>query len=193
MLHMLQVLAAANTGGDNFAADVVSLVITTVVSATVFSALITGLVQYLINRRNSRITERKNTVDAESDLVARYKDAASEERAQKESAVSTIKELLQDSREQVTVLKGTVETLKATIKLLESLNVAQGDMINQLTADRDRTQLALDRAEVRVEEQKEQLRMKQNEIEELIAVTNSRQEAARIVAETFDSSDSVVE
>ncbi len=193
MIQMLQALAAAATEGDNLAADVVSLVITAVVSATVFSALITGLVQFLINRRNSRITERKNTVDAESDLVARYKDAASEERAQKESAVSTIKELLQDSRDQVLVLKSTVDTLTKTIELLETLSAAQGDIIKQLTDDRDRTKAALERAEARVQEQRDQLKAKQNEIEDLLAQTRSRADAARIVAEGFDISETVVE
>lgn len=189
VLHLFAAVAPENS----LAADVVSLVITAVVSATVFSALITGLVQFLINRRNSRITERKNTVDAESDLVARYKDAASEERAQKESAVATIKELLHDSREQVNVLKSTVNTLTNTIALLESLSAAQGDVIKQLTDDRDRTKAALERAEARVQEQRDQLKAKQAEIETLLAQTRSRAEAARIVAESFDISETVVE
>lgn len=194
MRTMLQIaLAVAPPEADSIAADVISLVITAVVSATVFSALITGLVQFLINRRNSRITERKNTVDEHSDLIVRYKEQASEERAQKESAVSTIKDLLNDSREQVIVLKSTVETLTKTITLLESLSAAQSDVIRQLTADRDRTQEALVRAEARVQAQKAQLVSKQKEIENLLALSRSKQEAARIVAESFNISDSVVE
>src|SRR5690349_5893564 len=156
MFHTLQILAAA--GEVTPAADVVQLVITAVVSATVFSALITGLVQFLINRRNSRVTERKNAVDEESDIVTRYKEQAMEERAQKESAVKTIKELLDESKEQIQALKGTVDTLNNTIALMKDLNAAQGTVIQQLTDDRDRTQAALERAEARVEAQKEQLR-----------------------------------
>jgi cell division protein FtsL len=191
---MLQtVLTAAPAAEDTFAADVVSLVITAVVSATVFSALITGLVQFLINRRNSRITERKNTVDEHSDLIVRYKEQASEERVQKESAVKTIKELLADSREQVIVLKSTVDTLTKTIELLESLSAAQSDVIKQLTEDRDRTKEALERAEARVLEQRDQLRLKQQEITTLLGQTISKQQAARILAESFDIPDSVVE
>lgn len=173
---------------ENPAADVVSIVITSVVSATVFSAIITGLVQYLINRRNSRITERKNSQDAESDVVNRYKEQAAEERAAKESAVRTIKELLADSRDQVEVLKSTVATLTSTIKMLENLSASQVDMIKQLTDDRDRTRAALKRAETRVQEQKDQLATKQQEIQNLIARTRGREEAARIVSETFDIS-----
>jgi chromosome segregation ATPase len=191
---MLDVLLAATpTDGESIAADIVSLVITAVVSATVFSALITGLIQYLINRRNSRITERKNTVDAESDLVTRYKEAAAEERAAKSSAVETIKLLLAESKEGIETLKGTVKTLNDTIALLKDVNAAQGDVIKQLTADRDRTQAALERAEARVQDQMEQLRIKQNEIEDLLAGSRTRAEAARIVSESFDISSSSVE
>lgn len=186
-MYALHVLAAA-AGGGSPVADVVSLVITSVVSATVFSALITGLVQFLINRRNSRITERKNTVDAESDLVGRYKDAAAEERTAKESAVKLIRELLDDSKEQVIALKSTVDTLSATISMLENLTTSQDAMIKQLTTDRDRTQAALDRAEERIVHQKEQLRLKQEEIQSLLEQHKTRGEAARIAAETFDIS-----
>ncbi|QIG57840.1 hypothetical protein SEA_PAULODIABOLI_106 [Microbacterium phage PauloDiaboli] len=191
---MLDVLLAVNpTDGETLAADIVSLVITAVVSATVFSALITGLIQFLINRRNSRITERKNTVDAESDLVTRYKEAAAEERAAKSSAVETIKMLLAESKEGIETLKSTVATLNSTIELLKDVNAAQGDVIKQLTADRDRTQAALERAEARVLDQVEQLRLKQNEIESLIAESHTREQAARIVSQTFDISGDVVQ
>lgn len=191
MFLALQFLAAV--GETAQAADVVSLVITSVVSATVFSAIITGLVQYLINRRNSRITERKNTQDAESDVVNRYKEQASEERAQKESAVKTIKELLSESKEQVLALKSTVETLTNTITLLENLTTSQNDMILQLTSDRDRTQAALDRAEARIEEQKTQLRAKQQEIQDLLERNHTREAAHRIVTETFNLAEDEVE
>lgn len=181
---ILHVLAAV--GEVDPVADVISVIITSVVSATVFSALITGFVTYLINRRNSRIVERKNAIDAESDIVTRYKEQASEERAQKESAVQTIKELLAESKEQVAALKSTVDTLTKTITLLENLTTSQNDMIVQLTQDRDRTQAALDRAEARILTQTEELRAKQQEIQELLEQTRTREEAARIVAETFN-------
>lgn len=193
MHQTLQYLAAVTGGETAAAADIVSLVITAVVSATVFSALITGLVQFLINRRNSRITERRNAVDEESDVVNRYKEQAIEERAQKESAVKTIKELLSESKEQIAALKSTVETLNTTIALMKDLNAAQGDVIRQLTSDRDRTAAALARAEARVEAQKEQLRIKQDEITALLEQTRTREEAARIVAQTFNISEDAVE
>lgn len=191
MLFALRLLAAA--GEVSPAADVVSLVITSVVSATVFSALITGFVQYLINRRNSRITERKNTQDAESDVVNRYKEQAKEERDAKESAIRVIQELLGESKEQVAALKSTVETLNGTIALMKDVNAAQGDIIAQLTQDRDRTQAALTRAEARIEAQETQLRAKQAEIVELLERTRTRDLAERVVAETFHSTGDVVE
>lgn len=192
MSNALYVLAAVG-GSNEQVADVLSLVITSVVSATVFSALITGLVQFLINRRNSRVTERKNAVDAESDIVTRYKEQASEERAQKESAVATIKDLLSESKEQIAALKSTVETLNSTITLMKDVNSAQGGIITQLTEDRDRTAAALARAEGRIEQQQEQLRLKQEEIQELLSKSRTRAQAAKIVAETFNISEDVVE
>lgn len=192
MLALLLQLAT-DPPESNLAADIVSLVITAVVSTAVFSALITGLIQYLINRRNSRITERKNTVDAESDLVTRYKEAAAEERAAKSSAVETIKMLLAESKESIQTMKDTVVTLTNTIELLKDVNAAQGDVIKQITADRDRTQAALLRAEARVLDQMEQLRIKQQEITDLVASSRSKAEAAQIVAESFNIAGDAVE
>lgn len=191
MLLALRILAAA--GEVSPAADVVSLIITSVVSATVFSALITGLIQYLINRRNSRITERKNTLDAESDVVNRYKEQAKEERDAKESAIRVIQDLLSESKEQVAALKSTVETLNNTIALMKDVNAAQGDIITQLTQDRDRTQAALTRAEARIETQEQQLRAKQAEIVTLLERTRTHEAAERVVAQTFNLTGDVVE
>ncbi len=190
LLQMLTIFAAA---AETQAADVVSLIITSVVSATVFSALVTSIATLLVNRRNSRITERKNTQDAESDVVNRYKDQAKEERDGKESAVRIIQELLSESKEQVAALKSTVETLNDTIILMKDVNSAQGDIIAQLTSDRDRTQAALERAEARIITQKEQLRAKQEEITPLIEKSHIRAEAQRIVAETFVRPENEVE
>lgn len=174
--------SAATTPGANPAGEVIGLVVTSVISASVISAAIGGLVQYLVNRRNSRIAERKNAVDAESDLVVRYKEAASEERAQKESAVKTIRELLAASEEQVETLKDTVNTLNTTIELMSRLTTSQAGVIDKLTADRDKIQGELLRAEARIELQKQELLQRQKDILEL---TRTSEDAARIVAETL--------
>lgn len=186
MSLLITVAAAAEVA--NPLADTISLFISSVVSATVFSSTVTGLATYIVNRRNSRIVERKNAVDAESDIVARYREQASEERAQKESAVKTIRDLLSESKDQVAALKGTVETLTKTITLLENLTTSQNDMISRLTHDRNRTQEALERAEARIVTQTEELRRRQKEITELLAQTRSREEAEKIVTDTFDIS-----
>lgn len=184
MLHHLLVAFSAAEGTTP--PDVFQLIITSVISTAVFTTVIGGIIQFLINRQNARITERKNAVDAESDLVARYKEAASEERTAKESAVKTIKELLSDSKEQITTLKATVDTLTNTIKILEGLAVTQEGVIAQLTEDRDRTQAALDRAQARINEQKEMLKQKQDEIQSLFEQSRSRVESAKAITETFD-------
>jgi chromosome segregation ATPase len=147
----------------------VSLVTTAVISASVFTALITGIIQYLINRRNSRITERKNSVEAESSLVTRYKEAAAEERTQKESAVETIKNLLGIAESQVDSLKSTILTLNTTIEIMTKMANAQQDIIDQLTSDRDRTKNALELAVAQIDKQKELLVKHQKEIEALAA------------------------
>lgn len=147
--------------------DIIGPVITAVISASVVAAIITGLVQYMINRRNSRITERKNSVEAESDLINRYKEAAAEERNQKESAVETVKNLLALAEAQVASLKDTVATLNRTIEVMSLAANSQQDIIDQLTLDRDRTQEALRQAERQIEAQREELLRHQREIMEL--------------------------
>lgn len=182
--------AATETGG---ATDVVSVVITSVVSATVFSALITSFVQFLISRRTARIAERKDAIDAESDLITRYKEAAAEERVQKASAIDTIKELLAASNQQVDSLSATVDAMTSTITMLEKLTLSQSDMIITLTADRDRAKAALVSAEALVESQKEQLKIKQAELQAVLERTRNSTDAARIAAETLGSAESVVQ
>lgn len=157
------------------APDLIGPIITAVISASVFAAVITGLVQYAINRRNARITERRNSVEAESDLINRYKEAAAEERSQKESAVQTVKNLLALAEAQVASLKDTVTTLNRTIEIMTHAANSQQDIIDQLTNDRDRTQDALVKAQQQIEEQREELLRHQREILEL---TLPRREAS---------------
>jgi len=180
---MLSVFTAAVTPEDP-AANIVSLVVTSAVSATVLSSLVLGLVNYLLGRRNARISERKNAVDSESDIIARYKEAAAEERAQKESAVRMTRDLLNDSKEQATVLKNTVDTLTGTITMLKEIASTQQDMITQLTEDRDRTKAALERAEERIRTQEAELSAR---LQEILERSRSMEEAQRIVRETFGS------
>lgn len=161
----------------------ISLFITAIISASVFAAIITGIVQFLINRRNSRITERKNDVDAESSLIGRYKEAAAEERAQKESAVQTVKNLLSIAEEQVNSLKGTVTALTTTIDNLNKMATTQIDIIDALTTERDRSMVALEKAQHQIDEQKEELLRHQREILEL---TYPKAEVDKMVKDATD-------
>ena len=144
--------------------DIVSLVITTIISASVFAALVTGITQYLINRRNSRIAERKNSVDIESDHIRRYKEQAIEERNAKESAVTTVKNVLTIVEQQVESLKNTISTLNQTIEIMSHAANAQQDIIDQLTTQRDRQESALARAQQEVELQRSEVSRLQREI-----------------------------
>jgi chromosome segregation ATPase len=165
-MNLLHTIIFTATAADP-QVDVAGLIVTSVVSATVVSALIGGIIQYFINRRNSRVTERKNAVDAESDLVVRYKEAASEERAQKESAVETVKNLLGIAEAQVDSLKSTIITLNTSIDLMTKMANAQQEVIDHLTFDRDRTKIALERAVDQIEAQKAELLRHQKQILEL--------------------------
>lgn len=173
------VLAAAEPAAAE-QPDLIGPIITAVISASVFAALITGIVQYVINRRNSRITERRNSVEAESDLIARYKEAAAEERSQKESAVQTVKNLLGIAEAQVLSLKDTVTTLNRTIEVMSLTASNQQDIIDQVTQDRDRTKQALEQAERQIEEQREELLRHQREILEL---TYPRGDVTKLMAQ----------
>lgn len=173
----------AVTAATADAQNIISLVLTAVVSASVFGALISGVVQYVINKRNSRITERKNTVDTESELISRYKEAAAEERLQKESAVSTVKSVLAIAEKQVESLKTTVTVLNQTIELLKKTATAQQEVIDKLTDDRDRAQVDLLTAQREISQQRGQLNKLQTEILEL---TYPRHEINRLTKSLDD-------
>lgn len=144
--------------------DIVSLVITAIISASVFAALVTGITQYIINRRNSRIAERKNSVDIESDHIRRYKEQAIEERNAKESAVTTVKNVLSIVEQQVESLKNTITTLNNTIEIMSHAANSQQEIIDQLTVERERQETALHHAMEQLEMQRAEVMRLQREI-----------------------------
>jgi len=160
-------LATASTPAATDTQSIISVLVTSSVIAAVGSATVTGIVQYRINKNNARITERKNDVDADSGLIDRYKEAAAEERSQKESAVKTVQDLLDIAEQQVTSLKSTIQTLNETITNLNTMANTQKSIIDQLTAERDRSVTALQTAMTQIDEQREKLVHHQQEILEL--------------------------
>lgn len=181
MILALLYAAAAETPPDE-AGNFVATLFTQVITTGVIAALITTTAQIIVGRRNSRIQERKNAIDAESDLVTRYKDAASEERAAKESAVRTIKDLLAASEVQVASLKSTVVALNETIQQMSSISDSQKGIILRLETERDRLEAERISAEKLRDEKIEELRLAQVEILEL---TRSHAEAERRAKDTF--------
>lgn len=156
--------------------ELVSIIVTAAVSASVFAAIITGLFNFFSTRNNSRIAERRNSTDADDQLVARYKDAAAEERVQKESAVQTVKSLLALAEEQIESLKRTVTSLTSTIEVMTQAAGAQQEIIDQITDERDRVQSALDTATLQLEAQREELMRSQQQIIELTTPASVIQE-----------------
>ena len=137
------------------------------ISATVIAAAISALVAWLNNRRNARIQERKNAADEGSDLVARYKEAAAEERAAKESAVSTVQKLLDIAQAQITSLQATIGRLNETITTLQQSAESQLDLIETIRGERDRLTSQQLELQKQIDEQREELLKAQQEILEL--------------------------
>jgi len=149
----------------------VSLIFSAAISGTVISALVGGVIQYLINRRNSKIAEKKNTVDAESDIITRYKEAAAEERSQKESSVATIKSLLHVTESEVISLRETIKTLNETLTIIRATADYQGELVKKLTQERDRVLKALEKAEAEIARQRENLAQSEKKISGLTSRT----------------------
>ncbi|PYY60022.1 hypothetical protein DEJ17_06530 [Curtobacterium sp. MCSS17_011] len=137
------------------------------ISATVLAAAISALVAWLNNRRNARIQERKNTADESNDIVARYKEAAAEERSAKESAVQTVQKLLDISQAQVVSLQSTVGRLTDTIDTLQRSAESQQDIITAITQERDRLQQEQEQLQKQIDEKRDELLQAQQEILEL--------------------------
>lgn len=137
------------------------------ISATVLAAAISALVAWLNNRRNARIQERKNTADESNDIVARYKEAAAEERSAKESAVQTVQKLLDISQAQVVSLQSTVGRLTDTIDTLQRSAESQQDIITAITQERDRLQQEQEQLQQQIDEKRDELFQAQQEILEL--------------------------
>jgi len=157
MLYVLQHVLQVAPSLASESQDIISVVVGAIISASVFSAIVTGVIQFLINRRNSNVQERKNDVDEESDLVNRYKEAAIEERSQKESAVRTIQHLLDMADKQVVSLRETVATLNQLIITLTKSADTQKEIIDSLTRERDRSVNDLREAMEQIDEQRTQL------------------------------------
>lgn len=167
MIEPIFLIAAAAAVEPEPAISLFSVILTAILSSTVVGAIVGGVFGYLNNKRNARIAERKNDLDAEAGLVGRYKEAAAEERAQKESAIQTVNNLLAIAERQVQSLKDTVDTLTDTINAMTTASNAQQQFIERLTEDRDRTQQALSSALLEIDRQKEELLRRQREILEM--------------------------
>lgn len=147
--------------------EIIGLLVSVLISAGVFSALIAGLVAYLNNRRNARIAERKNVADEDNDLVTRYQTMATEERSAKESAVKTVRELLAIAEAQIASLQGTITRLTETIGVLQHSAQSQQDLIDSITRERDRLQVEQEKLQHDIDDKARELLTAQAEILEL--------------------------
>lgn len=143
------------------------LSLSNLLSAAVIAAIVTGVVSYFNNRRNARVAERRNVQDEDNDIVTRYKDAAAEERSQKESAVKTVRELLAIAEQQIQILRTTIEQLTSTIGQLQKSAESQQQLIETVTAERDALAVKADELERELDVKRTELLRKQHEILEI--------------------------
>lgn len=139
-------------------------------SGAVIAAIVTGIVQVYVTRRSASISQRRNTSVEENELVLRYKEAAAEERAQKESSIAIAERTLSQYQGQVDTLTSIVNSLNHTLEILHDNATVTKDIIQELVADRDKLEKALLDAQAQVAEQSQELvRMQQK----IIQLTNS--------------------
>lgn len=130
----------------------------------VVAAIVTSGSNLITNRRNARVSERKNVADEENDLVSRYQLMAQEERAAKESAVKEAREMLTLAREQNNTLQ---EALNGLNRIVSDLRVTQGvqlEAIEGITKDRDRISQLLDEALFKVANLTARLKSAENDL-----------------------------
>lgn len=154
--------------------DFFAQIISSIVSSAVVGAIIFGIFSWINNRRNARVTERKNDADAENDFISQYKEMvasanarAADERSAKESAVRTVRELLNIAEGQITSLKDTIDRLTATIRTLTDAAGVQQDLIDAITEERDHLRATLAAQQAAVDHQKEELVTQQRELLDL--------------------------
>lgn len=99
------------------------------------SNVLAAIVGALVSLRVSKRTGDREEVDA---VVDRYREQAAEERAQKESAVSTVQKLLALAEQQIVSLKDTITHLTATIEAMAMAGDSQQATITALTAEIER-------------------------------------------------------
>lgn len=168
MNGLLLAALISDTGSTSTAApDLLSLATTAGISGVVAAAIVTGIFQYINNRRNSRVTERRDMAVEENELIQRYKEYAAEERHRKESAISDAERSVRLYMDQVESLTNTITHLNHTIDLLQKNAIISEETIAKLTEDRDKLQKNLEEAQALVARQEDELKRQQDQIVEL--------------------------
>ncbi len=152
------------------APDLGGTILGVLLSSAFISATVPAIINYFSNKRNAKVISKKNEVDADSSIIARYKEAAQEERNAKESAVAMVERMLKVAESQVDSLQITVERLQETVdRLTNTISVmsttaeSQKTLIDELTKDRDRVIQALEIAEQQLADQIEYIQIAQSQ------------------------------
>lgn len=159
---------------------------TGLLSAPVLVAIGAGGMKFRQARKDGRLKLRTDAQDADNDLVEHWKAAAENaqtsgaaalkaaqdeaerrvaaERASKESAIRTVRELLELQEAQNTALRDTIDRLTRAIEQLTTAGGAASELVQQLRDERDQLQQKLDAAMRRVAMLTSQLMAKQRDL-----------------------------
>ena len=162
------------------------LLFTGLLSAPVLVGAGAGGLKLWQARKDRRVTERKDVRDEDNDLVQHWKQAAenaqrtgaemvksaqeesdrrvSAERASKESAIRTVRELLDLQELQNTALRDTITRLTAAIEQLTAAGGAASSLVVSLREERDEMQRKLQAAMDRVARLTAQLMDRQRDL-----------------------------
>lgn len=130
-------------GGTVEVPNVIPLLISAVISASVIGAVVTGFFTWLVHRGDQKVAERRDAREGETEQVAAYRDMAEQARKSAETAVAVIQHSLESTVGLVTSLQATVTSLNETIRQMTVAANVQQDALDRMTVDRDRTMAAL--------------------------------------------------
>jgi hypothetical protein len=155
---------------------------TAALSAPVLVGFGAGGLKLWQQRKESRLAERKDTRSEDNDLVAQWKlvaenaqaevarsvtateDRVRAERESKESAIATVRSLLELQEGQNAALRDTIQRLTDTIERLSAAGGAAADLVGELQAERDRLVRDLAHAQERIATLTSQLMRRQQDL-----------------------------
>ncbi len=175
-------MAGARTSGDRVDSVVtVGELIGTILGSTILTALVTVLGSWAVAKIKARsearlaeaavttasVAEKRQEDDSTDALISRWKDATEDERAQKDSAVALLRNLLSIAETQIEALKDTLVKLTETVRVMTVTIETKDDDLRKAMESRDGVLAALATAEAQAAD----YRGKLEELQEKLGMT----------------------